>query len=128
MPGALDSAFRKAAEAVVKELGSGLDVEIDYVREVSGDYNVTTGTYTKLNQTYSGISAPIEFVNSEEEEGREERQARVYVAPNQIGDNQPTLTDEITLKFAGASRKAQITDVRKFGGGQDYLYILLVRF
>ena len=128
MPGALDSAFRKAAEAVVKELGTGLDVEIDYVREVSGDYNVTTGTYTKLNQTYSGISAPIEFVNSEEEEGREERQARVYVAPNQIGDNQPTLTDEITLKFGGASRKAQITDVRKFGGGQDYLYILLVRF
>ena len=128
MPGALDAAFRKAAEAVVKELGTGLDVEIDYVREVSGDYNVTTGTYTKLNQTYSGISAPIEFVNSEEEEGREERQARVYVAPNQIGDNQPTLTDEITLKFAGASRKAQITDVRKFGGGQDYLYILLVRF
>jgi hypothetical protein len=128
MPGALDAAFRKAAEAVVKELGTGLDVEIDYVREVSGDYNVSTGTYTKLNQTYSGISAPIEFVNSEEEEGREERQARVYVAPNQIGDNQPTLTDEITLKFAGASRKAQITDVRKFGGGQDYLYILLVRF
>lgn len=128
MPGALDSVFRKAAEAVVKELGTGLDVEIDYVREVSGDYNVTTGTYTKLNQTYSGISAPIEFVNSEEEEGREERQARVYVAPSQIGDNQPTLTDEITLKFTGASRKAQITDVRKFGGGQDYLYILLVRF
>lgn len=128
MPGALDSAFRKAAESVVKELGTGLDVEIDYMREVSGEYNVTTGAYTKLNQTYSGVSAPIEFVNSEEEEGREERQARVYVAPNQIGDNQPTLTDEITLKFAGASRKAQITDVRKFGGGQDYLYILLVRF
>ena len=37
MPGALDAAFRKAAEAVVKELGTGLDVEIDYVREVSGD-------------------------------------------------------------------------------------------
>lgn len=46
MPGALDAAFRKAAKDVVKELGSSLDVEIDYVREVSGDYNVSTGTYT----------------------------------------------------------------------------------
>lgn len=128
MPGALDAAFRQAAEAIVKDLGAGLDVEIDYVREVSGQYDVATGSYEKLNQTYADISAPIEFVNSQEEEGREERQARVYVAPNQIGDHQPTLTDEITLKFAGASRKAQIVDVRAFSGGQDYLYILLVRF
>jgi len=128
MPGALDAAFRQAAEAIVKDLGAGLDVEIDYVREVSGDYNVSTGTYTKLNQTYFGLSVPIEFVNSEEEEEREERQAKVYIAPSQIGDHQPTLTDEITLKFAGANRKGQITNVRKFSGGQDYLYILLVRF
>ena len=47
MPGALDSAFRKAAKAVVAELGSGLDVEIDYVREFvrrlqRHDWNVYT--------------------------------------------------------------------------------------
>nr|BAR24693.1 phage tail protein [uncultured Mediterranean phage uvMED] len=128
MPGALDAAFRKAAEEIVKDLGTSLDVELDYVRKVSGQYDVATGSYEKLNQTYADISAPIEFVNSQEEEGREERQARVYVAPDQIGNNQPTLDDEITLKFQGAARKAQIVSVQTFRGGQDYLYILLVRF
>lgn len=128
MPGALDSAFRQAAEAVVKDLGTSLDVEIDYLRQVSGDYNVSTGAYTDLQQTYADIRAPIEFIDSEEEEGREERKARVYVAPDQIGDNQPTMSDELVLKFAGSDRKAQITDIRTFSGGQVYLYILLVRF
>ena len=128
MPGALDSAFRQAAEAVVKDLGTSLDVEIDYLRQVSGDYNVSTGAYTDLQQTYADIRAPIEFIDSEEEEGREERKARVYIAPDQIGDNQPTMSDELVLKFAGSDRKAQITDIRTFSGGQVYLYILLVRF
>ena len=128
MPGALDSAFRQAAEAIVKDLGTSLDVEIDYVREVSGDYDVSTGSYVNLQQTYAGISAPIEFIDSEEEEGREERKARVYIAPDQIGDNQPTMSDELVLKFSGLNRKAQIIDVRTFRGGQTYLYILLVRF
>ncbi|AFX83812.1 hypothetical protein MedDCM-OCT-S16-C5-cds11 [uncultured Mediterranean phage MEDS3 group] len=128
MPGALDSAFRKAAESVVKELGTSLDVEIDYLRQVSGDYNVSTGAYTDLQQTFADIRAPIEFIDSEEEEGREERKARVYIAPDQIGDNQPTMSDELVLKFAGSDRKAQITDIRTFSGGQAYLYILLVRF
>ena len=85
MPGALDAAFRQAAEAIVKDLGAGLDVEIDYVREVSGDYNVSTGTYTKLNQTYFGLSVPVEFIDSEEETESEKRKARVYIAPSQIG-------------------------------------------
>jgi hypothetical protein len=128
MPGALDSAFRQAAEAVVKDLGTSLDVEIDYLRQVSGDYNVSTGAYTDLQQTYADIRAPIEFIDSEEEEGREERKARIYIAPDQIGDNQPTMSDELVLKFAGSDRKAQITDIRTFSGGQVYLYILLVRF
>ena len=71
MPGALDAAFRKAAESVVKDLATGLDVEIDYVREVSGEYNVATGTYTDLRQTFADIRAPIEVVNSEGENGAE---------------------------------------------------------
>ena len=128
MPGALDSAFRQAAKAIVKDLGASLDVEIDYVREVSGDYDVSTGSYTNLQQTYADISAPIEFIDSEEEEGREERKARIYIAPDQIGDNQPTMSDELVLRFSGLNRKAQITDIRTFSGGQAYLYILLVRF
>jgi len=128
MPGALDAAFRQAAEAIVKDLGTSLDVQIDYIREVSGDYDVSTGSYVNLQQTYADISAPIEFIDSEEEEGREERKARVYIAPDQIGDNQPTMSDELVLKFSGLNRKAQIIDVRTFRGGQTYLYILLVRF
>ena len=128
MPGALDAAFRQAAEAIVKDLGAGLDVEIDYVREVSGDYNVSTGTYTKLNQTYFGLSVPVEFIDSEEETESEKRKARVYIAPSQIGDHQPTLTDEITLKYADASRKTQITDIRTYRGGQQYLFIVEVVF
>jgi hypothetical protein len=67
-------------------------------------------------------------VRSEEEEGREEREARIYISPDQIGGNQPTMQDEITLKFAGASRAAQITDVNTYRGGQEYLYIVRVRF
>ena len=128
MPGALDSAFRQAAQSIVQDLATSLDVEIDYLRQVSGDYNVSTGTYTDLQQTYADIRAPIEFTDSEEEEGREERKARVYIAPDQIGDNQPSMSDEVVLKFAGSDRKAQIVDIRTFSGGQNYLYILLVRF
>ena len=128
MPGALDAVFRQAAEAIVKDLGTSLDVELDYVREVSGDYDTATGTYTDLRQTFAGIRAPIEVINSEGENGAEERRARVYVAPAQINDNQPTVSDEITLKFKGANRKAQIVDIRTFGGGQNYLYILEVVF
>jgi len=128
MPGALDSAFRQAAEAVVKDLGTSLDVEIDYLRQVSGDYNVSTGAYTDLQQTYSDIRAPIEFIDSEEEEGREERKAKLYVTPNLIGDNQPTFEDTISLTYAGSSRVAQITDIRTFKGGQEYFFVIEVRF
>ena len=55
---------------------------------------------------------PVEFVRSEEEEGREERTAKLYITPDLIGDNQPTFEDTITLKYAGSNRVAQITDIR----------------
>jgi hypothetical protein len=128
MPGALDKAFRAAAKSIVNDLGDSLDTTIDYTRKFDGKYDVAKGTFTSFNRPYFGLKCPIEFIRSEEEEGREERKARVYVSPDQIGGNQPTFQDEVTLKFAGSSRAAQITDIETFRGGQEYLYILLVRF
>jgi len=128
MAGALDKVFKEAAKAIVADLGDGLDTKIDYTRKFDGKYNTSTGTLTTFNRPYIDLKCPIEFIRSEEEEGREERKARVYVSPDQIGGNQPTFQDEVTLKFAGSSRAAQITDIETFRGGQEYLYILLVRF
>ena len=128
MPGALDKALRDAAKAVVSELGSSLNTTIDYIRKFDGEYDVAKGKYETFDRPYYNLPCPVEFVRSEEEEGREERQARVYIAPEQIGGNQPTLQDEVILKFAGADHAAQVTDIRSYRGGQEYLYTLLVRF
>tara|TARA_A100001515_G_scaffold118225_1_gene100451 strand:- start:1148 stop:1534 length:387 start_codon:yes stop_codon:yes gene_type:complete len=128
MPGALDKVFKEAAKAIVADLGDGLDTKIDYTRKFDGSYDTAKGTFTTFDRPYFNLKCPIEFVRSEEEEGREERKARVYISPDQIGGNQPTFQDEVTLKFAGADRAAQITDIETFRGGQEYLYILLVRF
>jgi len=128
MPGALDKVFKEAAKAIVADLGDGLDTKIDYTRKFDGTYDTAKGTFTTFDRPYFNLKCPIEFVRSEEEEGREEREARIYISPDQIGGNQPTMQDEITLKFAGASRAAQITDINTYRGGQEYLYILRVRF
>ena len=128
MAGALDKVFKEAAKAIVADLGDGLDTKIDYTRKFDGTYDTAKGTFTTFDRPYFNLKCPIEFVRSEEEEGREERKARIYVSPDQIGGNQPTFQDEVTLKFAGADRAAQITDIETFRGGQEYLYILLVRF
>jgi len=128
MPGALDKVFKEAAKAIVADLGDGLDTKIDYTRKFDGSYDTAKGTFTTFDRPYFNLKCPIEFVRSEEEEGREEREARIYISPNQIGGNQPTMQDEITLKFAGASRAAQITNINTYRGGQEYLYILRVRF
>ena len=128
MPGALDKVFKEAAKAIVADLGDGLDTKIDYTRKFDGTYDTAKGTFTTFDRPYFNLKCPVEFVRSEEEEGREEREARIYISPDQIGGNQPTMQDEVTLKFAGASRAAQITDVNTYRGGQEYLYILRVRF
>ena len=127
MAGALDTLFKNVAKQVVADLGKSFDHTITYTRKASPTYDTSTGALTTTDTTYS-FDAPLEFVRSEEEEGREERKARVYVSPDQIGDNQPTFEDTVTLKFAGSNRVAQITDIETFRGGQEYLYILLVRF
>ena len=127
MAGALDSLFKSVAKSVVADLGKSFDHTITYTRKASPTYNTSTGALTTTDTTYS-IQVPVEFVDAEEEEGREERKARLYVTPDQIGDNQPTFEDTVTLKYAGSNRVAQITDIRTFKGDQEYLYQLLVRF
>jgi hypothetical protein len=67
-------------------------------------------------------------VRAQEEEGREERQAKLFITPDLIGDNQPTFEDTITLKYAGSNRVTQIIDIQTFKGDQEYLFIVLVRF
>ena len=128
MAGALDTAFKQIAKSVVADLGTALDTSITYTRKASPSYDYATGALTTTDTSYSSIKVPVEFVVSQEEEGREERQAKVYITPDKIGGNQPTLQDEITLTYAGSSQTAQITDIRTYKGGQEYLYILLVRF
>jgi hypothetical protein len=128
MAGALDTAFKAIAKSVVADLGTALDTSITYTRKASPSYDYATGALTTTDTSYSSIKVPVEFVISEEEEGREQRQAKVYITPDLIGSNQPTFEDQITLTYAGASRTAQITDIKTYRGGQEYLYVLLVRF
>lgn len=128
MPGALDKAFKDAAKAIVADLGSSLDTEIDYTRKFSGTYDTAKGTFTTFDRPYFNLKCPIEFVQADPDENREERRARIYISPDQIGGNQPTLQDEIVIKYAKANRTTQIIDVRTYSGGQEYLYIVEVRF
>ena len=128
MAGALDKVFKEAAKAIVADLGDGLDTKIDYTRKFDGAYDTAKGTFTTFDRPYFNLKCPIEFIRAEEQEGRESRQARVYISPDQIGGNQPTLQDELVLKYSGADRASQIVDIQTYRGGQEYLYILLVRF
>jgi len=127
MAGQLDSLFKDVAKSVVAQLGSSLDYSITYTKKASPSYNTSTGALTTTDTTYN-IDVPISFVRSEEETGQEMRQARLYITPDQIGDNQADLDDEITLNYAGSNRVAQIVDIDTKKGGQIYLFIILVRF
>ena len=128
MAGQLDSAFKEIAKQVVADLGSSLDTTITYTKKASGSYNTSTGAYTTSDTTFADIKVPITFVRSEEEAGQEMREAKLFITPDQIGDNQADLDDEITLSFGGSNRVAQIVDIDTKKGGQIYLYTILVRF
>ena len=127
MAGQLDSLFKDVAKSVVAQLGNSLDHSITYTKKASPSYNTSTGALTTTDTSYN-IDVPISFVRSEEETGQEMRQARLYITPDQIGDNQADLDDEITLSYAGSNRVAQIVDIDTKKGGQVYLFIILVRF
>ena len=123
MAGQLDSAFKQ----IVSDLGDSFDSSIVYTKKASGSYNTATGVYSTSDTTYS-IKAPVEFVQSTEDDGRERREAKIYITPDLIGDNQPDFDDEITLTYAGSTRVAQITNIDTKQGGQTYLFTILVRF
>ena len=128
MAGQLDSLFKSVAKSVVATLGDSFDHTITYVKKGTSSYNLDTGKQVTVDTTYSDIKVPVSFVKAEEETGQEMRQAKLYITPDQIGDNQADLDDEITLSFAGSNRVAQIVDIDTKRGGQTYLFILLMRF
>ncbi len=128
MAGALDTAFKAIAKQVVADFGSALDTTITYTRKVAGTYNTATGALATTDTAYSNIKVPVEFIQAEEDEGREIRRAKLYITPDLIGDNQPTFQDEVTLTYAGASQTAKIVEIDTKRGGQAYLFTLLVNF
>ena len=128
MAGQLDSLFKCVAKSVVATLGDSFDHTITYTKKGISSYNVETGEQITVDTTYADIKVPISFVRSEEEAAQEMREAKLYITPDLIGDNQPDLDDEITLSFAGSNRVAQIVDIDTKKGGQTYLFTLLVRF
>ena len=128
MAGQLDSLFKSVAKSVVATLGDSLDTTITYVKKGVSSYNVETGEQITIDTTYSDIKVPIEFIRSEEDAGKEMRQAKLYITPDLIGDNQVDFDDEIQLTYAGETRTAQIYDLDTKKGGQIYLFTVLVRF
>ena len=127
MAGQLDSLLKNVAKQIVSDLGDSFDSSIVYTKKASGSYNTATGVYSTSDTTYS-IKAPVEFVQSTEDNGRERREAKVYITPDLIGDNQPDFQDEVTLTYAGSTRAGQIVNIDTRQGGQTYLFTLLVRF
>ena len=128
MAGQLDSLFKSVAKQIVADLGSSLDSTITYVKKGISSYNIDTGEEVSIDTTYSDIKAPVEFVQSTEDDGRERREAKVYITPDLIGDNQPDFQDEVTLTYAGSTKVGQIVNIDTRQGGQTYLFTLLVRF
>ena len=128
MAGQLDSLLKKVAKQVVSDLGSSLDTTISYTKKGISQYNIETGEEVSVDTTFSNIKAPVEFVQSTEDDGRERREAKVFITPDLIGDNQPSFEDEITITYAGSTRVTQIVNIDTRQGGQTYLFTILVRF
>ena len=110
------------------DLGSSLDATINYVKKGRSSYNIDTSEQITIDTTYLNLKVPIEFIKSEDDEGKEIRQAKLYITPDLIGNNQVDLDDEIQLTYAGETKTAQIYDIDTKRGGQVYLFTVLVRF
>ena len=127
MAGQLDSLLKNVAKQIVTDIGTSLDSSIVYTKKASGSYNTSTGAYSTSDTTYT-FKAPVEFIQSAEDNGRERREAKIYITPDLIADNQPDFQDEVTLTYAGSTRVGQIVNIDTRQGGQTYLFTLLVRF
>ena len=127
MAGQLDKLLKDVAKKIVADLGDSLDTTITYTRKTSPVYNTSTGALSTTDVSFS-IKVPVEFVQSSEEESFQENVARVYITPDLIGDSQPSLQDEITLKFSGSTRIAKITDIKTFKGNQEYAFRIDIVF
>ena len=128
MAGQLDSLLKSVAKDIVSTLGNSLDTTITYTKKGVSSYNVETGENITVDTTYSDLKAPVEFIQSAEDNGRERREAKIYITPDLIGNNQPTFEDEVILTYAGNTRTAQIVNIDTKQGGQTYLFTLSVRF
>ena len=128
MAGQLDSILKSITKQVVADLGSSLSSTISYIKKGTSSYNIDTGEEVSNDTTYANIKAPVEFIESTENNGRERREAKIYITPDLIGDNQPSFEDEVKLTYAGSVRTGQIINIDTKQGGQTYLFTLLVRF
>ena len=128
MAGQLDSVFKNVAKSVVASLGDSFNHTITFVKKGVQEYDVDNAQLVSIDTTYSDIKVPLEFKQSEEEEGQEIRRAKLYITPDLIGDNQVTFQDKIKLTYDGQLRTAQIYDINTKKGNQVYLYIVMVRF
>ena len=153
MAGALDKTLAAVAKTVVSDLGTGLNVDISFLKQSGGTYNVSTGVFDSTQTAYF-FKAPVEFIDAEERQGTEEQAARLYITPNQIGGSYPDLDDQIVLfdveealgtqagldiqtqagdnltieALGGVGDNCQIAEIRTYGGKQEYLYVIQVRF
>ena len=128
MAGQLDSLFKSVAKQIVADLGSSLDTTITYIKKGVSSYNVETGEQISIDTSYSDLKVPIEFIRSTEDDNREIRQAKIYITPDLIGDNQPNFEDEVSFSYSGETVTGIITDIDTKKGGQTYLFTLFVRF
>jgi len=128
MAGTLDTTFKALAKRLVSEFGSSLDTTITYSVNAKGSYNIAAGKQLISTTSYADIKVPVEFIQAEEDDGREIRRAKLYITPDLIGNHQPTFEDEITLSYAGGNKVAQIIDIDTKRGGQVYLHTIQVRF
>ena len=100
MAGALDTLFKNVAKQVVADLGKSFDHTITYTRKASPTYNTSTGALTTTDTAYS-FDVPVEFVRAQEEEGREERQAKLFITPDLLETTNRLLRTQSRLSTQG---------------------------